>query len=411
MVLAEKHIYKPTHKYYAELDNLCFLSKNLYNATLYDVRQHYFSTGNYKNYNQVNFEFTHNNQSDYRVLPAKVAKHTQKLVDKNFKSFFALLKKKNQGKYDKPISIPKYLDKIKGREVVQYEKGAINTKGLANDEIKLSGTNIVVKTKISQKAIQAVRIVPCNGYIKIEVLYKIQECNLKNKDNNIASIDLGLNNLMTVAFTNNKPLIINGRPLKSINQYYNKKKAKYTSLVEKCNGEKTSKRLKRLYLKRFNKIDDYLHKSVSYLMNQLVSNNISTLVVGYNKNWKQDIGMGKVNNQNFTNIPFYKLIKMLEYKCQLYGINFILQEESYTSKSSFLDKAILPVYKPNDDKKYSFLGKRIKRGIYQSKEGKFLNADINGSYNIMRKVVGETIYDMVNSIEVCSMPYKFSVNF
>lgn len=411
MILAEKHIYKPTHRYYAELDNLCFLSKNLYNATLYDIRQHYFNTGKYKNYNKVNFEFTHNNQSDYRALPAKVAKHTQKLVDKNFKSFFALLKKKKQGKYDKPISIPKYLDKIKGREVVQYEKGAINTKDLADDEIKLSGTNITIKTKIARQAIQSVRIVPCSGYIKIEVLYKIQECSLKLKDNNIASIDLGLNNLMTVTFTNNKPLIINGRPLKSINQYYNKRRAKYTSLVEKCNNKKTSKRLKRLSLKRTNKIDDYLHKSVSYLMNQLVSNSISTLVVGYNKNWKQDIRLGKINNQNFTNIPHLSLIQMLKYKCQLYGINFILQEESYTSKSSFLDEDILPVYKPNDDKEYSFLGRRVKRGLYQSKEGKFLNADVNGSYNIMRKVVGNAIYQIVNPIEVCSMPYKFSVSF
>lgn len=410
MILTEKHIYKQTHKNYIELDNLCFLSKNLYNATLYDIRQHYFNTGKYKNYYKVNFEFAHNNQSDYRALPAKVAKNTQKLVDNNFKLFFALLKKKNQGKYNKSISIPKYLDKVKGREIVLYEKGAINTRGLANNEIKLSGTNIIVKTKIARQAIQAVRVVPCNCYIRVEVLYKIQECNLKPKDNSIASIDLGLNNLMTVTFTNNKPLIINGRPLKSINQYYNKRKAKYTSLMEKCNNKKTSKRLRRLSLKRTNKIDDYLHKSVSYLMNQLVDNNISTLVVGYNKNWKQDINIGKVNNQNFTNIPYLKLTKMLEYKCQLYGINFILQEESYTSKSSFLDKDILPVYQ-NNDKKYSFLGTRVNRGLYQSKEGKFLNADVNGSYNIMRKVVGEAIYDIVNPIEVCSMPYKFSVSF
>ena len=188
-------------------------------------------------------------------------------------------------------------------------------------------------------------------------------------------------------------------------------KAKYTSLVEKCNNKKTSKRLKRLSLKRFNKIDDYLHKSVSYLMNQLVFDNISTLVVGYNKNWKQDIRLGKVNNQNFTNVPHLRLVKILEYKCQLYGINFILQEESYTSKSSFLDKDALPVYKPNDNKEYSFLGKRVKRGLYQSKKGRLLNADVNGSYNIMKKVVGNTVYQIVNPIEVCSMPYKFSVSF
>lgn len=285
----------------------------------------------------------------------------------------------------------------------------MNTRGLADNEIKLTSTNIIVKTKITRNIIRNVRIVPCNGYIKIEILYNVQECKLKPKDNNIASIDLGLNNLMTVTFTNNKPLIINGRPLKSINQFYNKQKAKYTSLVEKHNGKKTSKRLKRLSSKRANKVDNYLHKSVSYLMNQLVSNNISTLVVGYNKEWKQDIDTGSTNNQNFNCVPHSKLVKMLKYKCQLYGIDFILQEESYTSKSSFLDKDILPVYDPEDDTKYSFSGRRIKRGLYKSKDGKLINADVNGSYNIMRKALGEIIYSIIDLVEGCSAPYKFSV--
>lgn len=368
---------------------------------MYDIRQHFFNTGEYKNFNKVNFEFIHNNQVDYRALPAKVAKYTQKLVDKNFKSFFVLLEKKKQHKYDKPISIPKYLDKVKGREVVQYEKGAINIRGLASDEIKLSGTNIIVKTRVARKSIQGARIVPCNGYIKIEVLYNILECSLKLRDNNIASIDLGLDNLMAVAFTNRGPIIISGNPLKSINQYFNKQRAKYQSLLERCNGKKHSNYLKSLSLKRSCKIDDYLHKSVFYLMNQLVFNNISTLVVGYNKNWKQDINMGKVNNQNFVQIPFYKLIMMLKYKCKLYGINFILQEESYTSKASFLDKDSL--------KSKNFSGKRVRRGLYQAKDGTLINADINGSYNIMRKVVGDTIYSIVNPIEVCSTPYKYFV--
>lgn len=411
MILVEKHIYKPTHVYYDELDNLCFLSKNLYNATLYDVRNHFFKTGEYKNYNKVNYEFAHNNQPDYRALPAKVSKHIQRLVDKNFKSFFSLLKKKSQCKYKNKVHIPKYLDKVRGRQVVLYEKKAVNTKGLNTDQVKLSGTNIIIKTKVNRESIQAARIVPCNGYIKVEILYNVEERDVSTEESNIASIDLGLENLMTVVFTNRSPLIINGRPLKSINQYYNKKKSYYTSLLKKCNNKYTSKRLQRLALKRISKIDDYLHKSVSYLMNQLVSNSISTLVVGYNKNWKQDINIGRINNQNFTNIPFYKLINILEYKCKLYGINFILQEESYTSKSSFLDKDILPIYEPGNDIKYSFASKRIKRGLYQSKEGKILNADVNGSYNIMRKVVGDTIYEIVNPIEVCNTPYKFSVNF
>ena len=396
MQLVEIHQFNYNHKYYKRLDHLCWLSKNLYNATLYAVRQHYFQTNQYLSYYDVNVQFTHNNQYDYRQLPAKVSKMIQRLVDQNFKSFFALLHKKQQKLYNKPIKIPKYLNKD-SKQVVQYPRQALSFK--KDGYIKLSGTDVFIKTKILAADIQAARIVPCNGYIKVEIIYKATKFNIK-KNNKYAAIDLGINNLMTITSTEMNPFIINGKPFKSINQHANKLIAKYKQSLARYNLY-TSKYLHSIYRKRMNKINDYLHKSVSYLMNQLVSHDISTLIVGYNKEWKQDIKLGK-NNQIFVQIPYYKLICILEYKCELYGIKLILHEESYTSKCSFLDKEEIC-------KHSKYLGKRIKRGLFRTKENKLINADINGSLNIMRKVVGNNIYDILNSIQVCSMPYKVTI--
>lgn len=200
---------------------------------------------------------------------------------------------------------------------------------------------------------------------------------------------------MTVSSNVTKPFIINGKPLKSINQYWNKERARLQSLL---GDKKTSKRIQSITNKRNNKVKDYLHKSSRKLVDFLVSNNISTLVVGYNEEWKQGVNLGKRNNQSFVFIPYYTLIEQLEYKCRLEGINFILTEESYTSKCSFLD---------NEEvcKHEKYLGKRIKRGLFKSKEGKLINADLNGSLNILKKVVGEFQYP----IEVCSTPLKVTV--
>ena len=398
MQLVEAHQFNHNHKYNKSLDHLCWLSKNLYNATLYAVRQHYFQTNQYLSYYDVNAQFTHNNQYDYRQLPAKVSKMTQRLVDQNFKSFFTLLRKKQQKLYDKPVKIPKYLKKD-GKQIVQYPRQALSFK--KDGYVKLSDTDIFIKTKIQVADIQAARIIPYNGYIKVEIIYKKTIKSDIKKNNKYVAIDLGINNLMTITSTEMSPFIINGRPLKSINQHANK-------LIAKCQQSLaryklyTSKHLYSIYRKRMNKINDYLHKSVSYLMNQLVSHDISTLIVGYNKEWKQDIKLGKRNNQTFVQIPYYKLICMLEYKCELHGIKLILHEESYTSKCSFLDKEEIC-------KHSEYLGKRIKRGLFRTKESKLINADVNGSLNIMRKVVGNDIYDMLDPIQACSMPYKVTI--
>jgi len=396
LLLVQQHIYKPSHKDYKTLDNICFLSKNLYNATLYAVRQYFFENKKYLSYFTVNKQFTYEDQVDYRMLPAKVSKMVQKEVENNFKSFFALLKNKTRKK-----NIPRYLPKD-GRFATTYTKQALSL--VKEGYVKLSKTDIFIKTSISKEQIQFVRIVPFKKHITVEIGYKVKEKQFINNDS-YASIDLGLNNLMTVTSTSFKPFIINGKPLKSINQYYNKQKAYYQSILEKQNGKKTSNRLKFLSLKRNNKIKDYLHRTTTYLVNQLDSNHVTTLVVGYNKNWKQDINLGKKNNQNFVNIPFYKLVNMLGYKCLLKGIKLVLQEESYTSKCSFLDKEEIKKHK-------NYLGKRVKRGLFKTSENIYINADVNGSYNILKKyLTKETkdIYNYINLVEVCSTPLKVTL--
>lgn len=402
MQLVEKHIIKNGHSLYDECDSLCFLSKNLYNSILYNIRQHYF---NNKTYLSLSDSYKLIKESvDYKQLPAKVGNQTLRLVDKNFKSFFSLLKKKNGGGYNEKVKIPRYLDKVKGRFITKYEKGALSVKEFKKTgRIKLSKTNINISTGVKDfETINEVRIVPRNHYYMIEVVYTIPDVKLKENNGKYCAIDLGVNNLATMTFnTGDTPEIINGKPLKSINQYYNKKTSEYKSKLENVNKKHTSKRLSKLSFKRNNKVNDYLHKASKLIVNQLVSKGVNTLVIGQNKEWKQDINNGKRNNQNFVQIPHHKFIRMLEYKCKLVGINVILQEESYTSKASFLSQDFIPTYGKGDKGEHKFSGYRIHRGLYKEKGDKiYINADVNGSYNILRKAIPNAF---VNGIEGLSV--------
>ena len=391
MYLTERHVVKNNR----ELDEICFKTKNLYNKALYLVRQHYFETKSYLSFFEVYRLMADSKDEDYYALPCKVSVQTLMLLDRNFKSFFTLLKKKKKNEYDKPIRIPRYLDK-EGRAIATFPKGSVSKVYLRKGIIKLSSLSIQIPTKVTESNIVEVRVLPRNNHHVVEVVYKVEEKESKSDNGRYASIDLGLNNLATVGSNVVKPFIINGRPLKSINQYWNKEKAKLQSLLK--GNKKTSKRIKSITNKRNNKIKDYLHKSSKYIVNFLVSNNISTLVIGYNEEWKQNINLGRTSNQTFVNIPFYTFINQLEYKCKLEGINIILTEESYTSKCSFLDNETI-------EKHESYLGKRIKRGLFRSAKNKIINADLNGSLNILRKVVGEFQYP----IEVCSTPLRISI--
>lgn len=375
MILSERHIISPSHPYFSECDQLTFLGKNLYNATLFYQRASFFKK-DFQNYYAVNRVFTHENQMDYRALPAKVSKQVQMLVDRSFKSYFALVKKKVKGEYDSPVRIPRYLHKTKGRCTLPYPKDALSLK--EGGVVKFSKTGIKIKTKVEKERIQGARIVPKGNHFVIEILYKKSKKQLVSDTiQKVAFIDPGLNNLMTVTSNVFSPLLYSGKELKSLNQLANKKLAQARSVLSK-RGLYSSPLLVSIYNKRNRRIKDYLHKLSTHLVNQFVSHKIDTVIFGHNIGQKQDIKLGSVTNQNFVHIPFYQLISLLQYKCELQGIRFITTEESYTSKCSFLDLEEVT-------KQKEYLGKRVKRGLFQTKEGVRINADVNGSLNIGRK--------------------------
>ena len=279
--------------------------------------------------------------------------------------------------------LPKYKDKIKGRNILIYTSQAVSKKALKKGLVKPSQLDIKVVSICPE--VDQVRIAPRNGFYVVEVVYE-QDCKQEPvKDDLYAGIDLGINNLATI--TSNKggfvPRLVNGRPVKSINQFYNKRRADLQSKLAQEDARcHTSKRLERLTNKRTRKIDHYLHTASRHIIDLLVSEEIGTLVIGYNQEWKQEANIGKRNTQNFVNIPFARFIHMLTYKAKLVGIQVRMTEESYTSKCSFLDGE--PIGKHD-----VYLGKRVKRGLFRSADGHCYNADVNGSYNITRKVASD----------------------
>ncbi len=398
MQLVERHIIKRGHNFFDECDTLCFASKNLYNCANYNIRQGFIFGKIYSNYNLLARALK--GTIEYKALPAKVAQQVLRVLERNWRSFFAAVTewRENPGKFTGRPKLPKYKDKQKGRNLVVYTIQAISKKSLRAGIIALSKTNIKISTKIAPDLVKEVRIVPGTDCYIIEVIYEsIKHRSLKD-NGAIASIDFGLNNL--IALTSNQvgfqPILVNGRPLKSINQFYNKKKS---SLQEKLPRHiKSSNRILRLTRCRNQKINNYLHHTSQFIVKILVKNDIKILVIGKNSGQKQKINIGKSNNQNFVNIPHSKLIAQLTYKCELVGIKIIESEESYTSVSSFLDTDPIPVYGDNNAKLVKFSGKRIKRGLYRSQTGKIINSDVNGSYNILRKAFPNAFS---NGIERC----------
>ena len=402
IILSERHIISPSHPYFLECDHLTFLGKNLYNATLFYQRASFFKK-DFQNYYAVNRVFTHENQMDYRALPTKVSKQVQMLVDKSFKSYFALVKKKVKGEYDSSVRIPRYLHKTKGRCTLPYPKDALSLK--EEGMVKFSKTGIKIKTKVEKERIQGARIVPKGNHFVIEILYKKSKKQLVSDTiQKVAFIDPGLNNLMTVTSNAFSPILYSGKELKSLNQLANKKLAQAKSVLSE-RGLYSSPLLISIYNKRNRRIKDCLHKLSTHLVNQFVSHKIDTVIFGHNIGQKQDIKLGSVTNQNFVHIPFYQLISLLQYKCELQGIRFVTTEESYTSKCSFLDLEEVT-------KQKEYLGKRVKRGLFQTKEGVRINADVNGSLNIGRKYLTklglytdtlhkELVFHMANPKRIC----------
>jgi len=321
------------------------------------------------------------------------------LLDKDFRSFFALLNRKKKGEYASIVREPSY--KKKGEQfILIFPNDRLTIKDgflKITKELKIKFTK-----KIDGKIKQLIIIPKYKGYYDMCLQYEETKNNPENyelNEKNYLSIDLGINNICA-CFSNVGPsFIMNGKPLKSYNQFYNKRKAKIQSELKKSNNKKWSNFLSKITTNRENYINEYLNIVISKIMKYCLKYKIKNIVVGYNEGWKQEINIGKRNNQNFSNIPHLKLKRKLENKCLTYDMNFIQHEESYTSKCSFLDNEVV-------GKHDEYLGKRVKRGLFKSSDGTLLNADVNGSANIMRKVVSnvhvtdEIVASMVRPVKI-----------
>ena len=383
MQLVEQHVISRSDPRYAVIDAAAFASKNLYNAANYELRQAFIHEGRFISYPQLD-KLMHSHEA-YRALPAKVAQWVLKGLVTNWTSFDEARKayKQDPSKFTGRPKLPNYKHKSGGRNLLVYTIQALSRKGLKRDLIQPSQLPIEIHTRHAAH-INQVRIIPRKGYYVVEVVYEQAIVQSSVNPAVYAGLDLGVNNL--VALASNKPgfqpVVINGRPVKSTNQFYNKRKAE---LQQKLGHTGTTKRMERMTNKRNRRINHYMHTASKRIIDLLVREEIGTLVIGKNDGWKQGIEMGKRNNQNFVQIPHARFIHMLSYKAELVGITVLVTGESYTSKSSFLDHDPLPVRDPKDDSKHTFSGKRVKRGLYRASDGQYINADLNGAYNIIRK--------------------------
>ena len=377
---------------YLMLRMMCFFSKNLYNVTLYNIRQHYFIEKKHLRY-ESNYHVTKDNEN-YKLLQAGVSQQTMKVVDRAFQSFFALIEKARRGEYRfQDIKLPKYRSKGSLFNLI-LQSNAISIKGgylavpMSNAFMSIFGREkikIRVPEHVTGKKIKEVRIIPIlNGKkFKIQYVYEVEEENLNLNQDETLAIDIGLENLATCISTAGTSFIMNGRAIKSINRLWNKRRAELQSRLPQ--GQRTSNLIRRITLKRNNRVNDCIKKTARYIVNHCIEHNIGTIVCGYNLDFKRGINLGKKTNQNFTQISYGSLREQLENLCARYGMQYLEQEESYTSKASFFDLDILPVYNADNPEEYEFSGKRIKRGLYRSKSGKVINADLNGAANILRK--------------------------
>lgn len=464
---------------------LCHASKNLYNSALYAWRKQFLNNKTCLTYETLDKLLK--NSQEYRSLPAKVSQQTLKLLSQNMNSFFGLIKSEKLTQEEKnKIKLPRYYPSNKfkpdGLTVVAFTNQAISKKSFQQGKILLSGTGLEIElsqfkmihklmeqNKFDFNHIQQVRIIPKsrhfdkNHFFKIEIIYakklnrenntvqyfegqiennpadilnytdkgKFKQYNkfalLEGDFSEFAAIDVNVNDLAVV--TRENSTLWNLKPIKSINQSWNKKVAKWKSQLDfyknqlslikllaetdnnpltketiqlivdesKLKIKKLTNRIKRITTKRNRCIESFIHKLSRQLINHLYQLGVRNIIFGKNVNFKKEINLGRKNNQNFVQIPFNKIIEKCKYKAHLLDMNFFTVEESYTSKMSFLEKEVLYSYKNNKPHKdYQFFGVRKSRGLFFCKDGTHIHADRNGAYNIARKVMGQAIYQYVD---------------
>ena len=375
---------------YRNIRRLSHIAKNLANEAIYNVRQYYFNEGKYLNY-EKNYALLKKSRN-YKALNSNMAQQILKEVDGMFQSFFALLELAKAGKYPfKSVKLPKYLPKdgfttliigfvrLKGNQLtIPYSQS------YSKEHKKVT---ITIPPILEGRKVKEIRIIPKAKarFFEIQYAYEAVEEQMDLNKENALAIDFGIDNLATCVTNAGKAFIIDGRRLKSINQWYNKENSRLQSIKDKQKIKSSTNQQKSIARKRNNRVNDYMLKTARIIINYCLKNNIGTLVCGYNVTFQRNSNIGKVNNQNFVNIPFGKLREKLEYLSKLYGIRYFEQEESYTSKASFFDKDEIPIYNEDNPQKYEFSGKRISRGQYRTSKGYILNADVNGALNILSK--------------------------
>lgn len=394
MQLVERHIRVKDRA----LEDICFKCARLYNFCNYYKRQVCFGEVEKFGEYELSKLLSEYNQEDYRALPAQTSQQVIKLLFKNWKSYFSGVKewKKNPSKFNSKPKLPKYKDK-KGFFICSFTNQQIKLKDGFIYFPKQTGIS-PLKTKVDNVA--QVRIIPQATCFVIEVVYNVKPQQNEVKKENFLSLDLGLNNLVTtVNNVGSEPFIINGKVLKSVNQMYNKSKAKLMSYI---GNRGTSNRIKQITHYRNNFIEDKIHKASRFIVDYCVEHKIGTIVIGLNKSWKNEINIGSKNNQKFVQIPHSKLIDKITYKAELAGIEVKISEESYTSKIDHL--ALEPLQKQEN-----YLGKRVKRGLFQSSTKRILNADINGAIGIARKVFGDSVLQPIINSGLAFNPVKINL--
>ena len=360
MYLTVKQQPKLSKYEYDTLLELCRYAKNLFNEGLYNCRQYYFNEGEYLNY-EKNYHLLKESEN-YKMLNSNLAQQILKEVDGSFQAFFGLLKLARKGRYS-------YRD--------------INSFRKTHKKIEITIPPVLLDKKVKE-----IRIIPKSDgrFFEIQYTYEAGSDIREELDINKAiSIDVGINNFATCVTSEGRSFILDGRRLKSINQWYNKNNSRLQSIKDRQRILNKTKQQSSLERNRNNRINDYISKCARDIINYCLDNNIGNIVIGYDPTLQKESNIGRRNNQNFVNIPFGRLKDKLGYLCDYYGVNLIKQEESYTSKASFFDRDDIPVYNDDDPKKYVFSGSRVKRGLYKTSNGMCINADINGALNILKK--------------------------
>lgn len=384
-----KHL---TVEQYRMLRELCSLSRAVYNESLYNIRQHYFEEGSYLRY-EANYYLV-KNSNNYKRLGANVAQQSMKGADASFKSFFGLMKLAKSGKYQSwKIRMPEYLKKYAFFKIVFSQAQISDDKfrvPISFDMRKDYPQPMFIKIPphIRDKKIRQIHIVPKYNGRYFEVRYMFDDAAEVNPELDVEKsmgIDLGVNNLATCVTNTGESFIIDGRKLKSINQWYNKELSRLSSIKDLQGIECYTKHQYTLTTKRNNRVNNYIYCAAKKIVKYCVNNKIGNIVVGYNDGFQSRSNLGKVNNQNFVMIPLGRLKSRIEYLCNRYGINFVQQEESYTSKASFFDKDNMPKWNPQNPEEVKFSGKRVHRGLYITSKGIQLNADVNAALNILSK--------------------------